>query len=77
MITKTAISSFGFGRVSPYYPEDFDRPMSDSQRRKLQDIIFSNISNPREVERRLAEIESYDYSDAEEVLADMALAPWK
>ncbi len=77
MITKTAVSGFGLSRVSPYYSEDTDRPMSDFQRRKLQDILISNVSNPRELDRRLSEIESYDYSDAEEVLEDMALAPWK
>lgn len=77
MITKTAVRGFDFNRCSPYYPDDADRPITPFQKRKLQDFIFSNVSNPREIDRRLKEIETYDYTDAEEVLEDMALAPWK
>lgn len=77
MTTKTAVANFNFKRGYSDYLDDADRPMTRRQRRTIEEFIFSRVSNPEEVERRLAEIESYNYTDALEVIEDFLFAPWK
>ena len=56
------------------YPYDLDRPMTRHQRRTLEELIYSRISNPEEQDRRLNEIESYDFSDAQEMIDSLVFA---
>ncbi len=54
--------------------DDIDRPMSRSQRRALENLITDRIDNPQEIQRRLSEMESYNYIDAEEMLENLKYA---
>lgn len=54
--------------------ENMDRPMSYHQRKTLEDLIFNRIDNPKEIQRRLSEMESYNYIDAEDMLQNMKYA---
>ena len=78
MITKTAVGNFGF--KSNYYPEyidETDRQMTSQQRKTLIELIYARIFNPDEIDRRITEIESYNYMDAREAIEDFLFAPWK
>ena len=72
MITKTMVGGdFNFRRVYPeYIVDDVEKPISKEQRRTLIELIYSRVSNPEEVERRLAEIESYNFADGEEAIGN-------
>jgi len=80
MITKYKSSCFdGPNRnniyPSDYYMGDIDKPISHQQRKTLEDLIQSRIYNPDEVDRRLSEIESYNFTDAQEMIEDLLFAP--
>ena len=79
MITKTALASnFNFKRSYPeYYEDDEDRPMSIQQKRTLTELIYSRVANQEEVERRLQEMESYNYNDCRDAIEDYICSPWK
>lgn len=76
MTTKTALANFNFKRGYQSY-DDVDRPISHHQRKTLEELIYSRVSNPEEIDRRLAELEGYNFSDASEALDDYLYAPWK
>ena len=82
MITKIKSACFDGSRRRNIYPSDYyigdiERPISHQQRKTLEELIYSRISNPDEIERRLTEIECYNFADASEAIADFLLAPWK
>lgn len=81
MITKTAVATgdnLEFKRNSNYFPDyDPERQMTKEQKQRLIELIYFHISNPKEVERRLAEMENYDHTDADEAINDFLFAPWK
>ncbi len=56
---------------------DEDKPMTRHQRRTLEELIYSRISNPDEAERRLNELESYNFVDAQEMIEDLLFATMK
>ena len=56
------------------YPYDFDQPMTRHQRRTLEELIYSRINNPEEQDRRLNELESYDFRDAQEMIDSLVFA---
>ena len=51
--------------------ENLDRPMTYHQRKALENLIYNRIDNIKEVQRRLSEIESFNYVDAEDMLQHM------
>lgn len=53
---------------------DTDRSMSHFQRRTLENLIMDRIDNPQEIQRRLSEMESYNYIDAEEMIENLKYA---
>lgn len=82
MTTKIAIATgenFDFKRICPKYFEseeyDVDRQITPQQRRTLENLIFSKISEPAEIERRLSQIESYNYYDCAEAISELLFAP--
>ncbi len=80
MITKIKTGCFdGSGRNRPYpdYSGCMERPMTNQQKKTLEKLIYSRISNPDEVSRRLIEIEDFNFNDASEAITDFLLAPWK
>ncbi|MCX6715624.1 MAG: hypothetical protein NT077_01245 [Candidatus Taylorbacteria bacterium] len=81
MITKIK-SSFDGPRRNNIYPSDYylgdlNKPITHQQRKTLENLIYSRVYNPEEVDRRINEIESYDYNDAQEMITDLLLAPRK
>lgn len=52
----------------PEYMDNEGRPMTKHQRTALINRAYSGISDPEELDRRLAEIDSYDFNDASEAL---------
>ena len=84
MTTKTAIATsddFDFKRAYPEYFEseevDVDRQITKEQRRTLENLIFSKISDLGERERRLTQIESYNYYDCAEAIGELLFAPFQ
>ena len=55
----------------PDYYENAPRPMTSQQKRTLTDLLCSFISDNNELERKLAEIEDYDFKDACEAIMDL------
>ena len=53
---------------------DLDRQMTRHQRRTLEELIYSRISSPEEQERYLAELENYDFRDAQEMIDSLVFA---
>lgn len=53
---------------------DYDQPMTRHQRRTLEELIYSRINNPEEQDRRLNELESYDFRDAQEMIDCLVFA---
>jgi hypothetical protein len=45
--------------------------MTPQQKRTLTDLLCSYISDTNELERKLAEIEDYDFKDACEAIMDL------
>ncbi|MCR4334748.1 MAG: hypothetical protein NUV47_03430 [Patescibacteria group bacterium] len=82
MTTNTiAVSGFDGPKKGSYVlPEDYylceeERPISENQRKTIIGLIYARIDNPDEIERRCAEIESYNYIDANEAINDLLFAP--
>jgi hypothetical protein len=76
MTTRTISADYNFRRGYQAY-DDVDRPMTRFQRRTLTDLIYGCISHPDEVERRVAQIEDYDYFDAAEAIEQYQYAQYK
>ena len=51
-----------------------DKPMTRHQRRTLEELIYSRISNSEEQDRRINELESYDFRDAQEMIDSLVFA---
>ena len=77
MSTKTAAANFNWRRGYPSYEDDVDRPMTHFQRRTLTHLIYGYISHPDEVERRLSEIEDYNFQDAADAIEQYQYASYK
>lgn len=77
MTTKTAAANFNWRRNYPSYEDDVDRPMTHFQRRSLTDLIYSCISHPDEVERRVAMIDDYNYFEAADAIEQYQYASYK
>ena len=80
MITKIKGACFGGSRRSRIYPDYFvaeERPITKNQKETLIQLVYSRISNPEEIERRLTEIESYSFEDACEAIKDYMFAPYR
>lgn len=81
MITKIKSACFDGSRrhiyPSDYYLGDIDRPITHQQRKTLESLICSRIYNPDEINRRINELENYNYSDAQEMITDLLLASRK
>ena len=83
MITKIKSAYFDGSRrnhnvyPSDYYLGDIDRPITYQQRKTLENLIHSRVYNPDEITRRINEVENYNYSDAQEMITDLLLAPRK
>ena len=81
MITKVAVgSNFNFKRnhqCVPDYESEPDRPITKAQRQTLVELIYSRISNPEEIERRLSQIEDYNYLDISEAIGDLLFSTSK
>ncbi len=72
MITKTAIGSLDSRKSSGYFLEyDPGRQMTREQKKTLIGLIYSRVSNPDEIERRLSQIEDYSFLDATEAINDL------
>ena len=82
MTTKIAIATgenFDFKRICPRYFEseedDVDKQITKEQRGTLENLIISKISDPGERDRRLSQIESYNYYDCSEAIGELLFAP--
>ena len=66
------MTSDGFNHKRNYRDVyDIDRPMTRHQRRTLEELIYSRISNPDEANRQLNQLESYNFVDAQEMIEDL------
>jgi len=77
MSTKTVAANFNWRKGYQSYEDDVDRPMTNFQRRTLTDLIYGCISHPDEVERRLAEVDGYNYFDAADAIEQYKYASYK
>jgi len=75
MTNTVAVGSFYPKRGYPDYVEDVDKPLSYRQRKTLEELIFSRVSNPDEIQRRLSQIEGYNFDDGQEMIKDLLFAP--
>ena len=81
MSTKTATASFDSARhfflKYPKY-DFFDRPklISESQKSRLRELIFQNITDENDRELKLMELEEMDSVEADDSLYGFSVGKW-
>jgi len=73
------IACFDSPKRNYLWPKDIreEEMISEGQKQKLTNLIYSNIQDSSEAEMRCSQLENLSYVEAENYILDFSFARWK